>query len=89
MGLKLRETVADLAEELELPGEALGARVTLTARRLAVVEYHGGLRGYTAECVEVLDGPGRVRIWGSGLTLLAMDRETLIVSGRISAVEYA
>ncbi|MBQ3276788.1 MAG: YabP/YqfC family sporulation protein [Oscillospiraceae bacterium] len=87
--MKLRETVADLAETLELPGEALGVRVTLTARRRAVVEYHGGLRGYSGECVEVCDGPGRLRILGSGLTLLAMDRETLVVSGRISAVEYA
>ena len=84
-----RETAADLAEELELPGEALGARVTLTARRRAVVEYHGGLRGYTAECVEVSDGPGRVRVLGSELVLRAMDRETLIVTGRISGVEYA
>ena len=86
-----RETAADLAEELDLPGEALGgsSRVTLTARRRAVVEYHGGLLGYTGECVEVRDGPGRVRVLGSELVLRAMDRETLIVTGRISGVEYA
>lgn len=89
--MKLRETVADLAEELELPGEVLSAscRVTLTARRRAVVEYHSGLRGYSGECVEVSDGPGRVRILGSELVLRAMDRETLIITGRISGVEYA
>lgn len=89
--VKLMDTVADLAEELEIPGEALpgGCRITLTSRRRAVVEYHTGLRGYSGECVEVGDGPGRVRILGSELILRAMDRETLVVTGRISAVEYA
>ncbi len=32
---------------------------------------------------------GRVRILGTELTLHAMDRDTLIVTGRIAAVEYA
>ena len=32
---------------------------------------------------------GRVRILGAELTLHAMDRDTLIVTGRIAAVEYA
>ena len=86
-----RETAADLAEEMDLPGEALGgsSRVTLTARRRAVVEYHRGLLGYTAESVEVSAGAERVRILGGGLTLRAMDDRTLIVTGRISGVEYA
>ena len=89
--VKQMDTVADLAEELEIPGGALpgGCRITLTTRRRAVVEYHAGLRGYSGECVEVGDGPGRVRILGSELILRAMDRETLVVTGRISAVEYA
>ena len=48
--VKLMDTVADLAEELEIPGEALpgGCRITLTSRRRAVVEYHAGLRGYSS-----------------------------------------
>ena len=32
---------------------------------------------------------GRARILGADLTLHAMDRDTLIVTGRIAAVEYA
>ena len=89
--MKLRETVADMAEAMSLPGETVpgSVRLTLTARRQALVEYHGGLLGYGSECVEVRDGPGRVRILGSELVLRAMDRETLIVAGRISGVEYA
>lgn len=89
--MKLRDTVADMAQELGVPEEAVSSlcQLTLTARREAVVDHHGGLLGYGDDCVEVRDGPGVLRILGSGLVLRAMDRETLIVSGRISGVEYA
>ena len=68
--MKLRDTVADLADSLELPEEAVSdaMRVTLIGRRRAA---------------------GRVRILGAELMLHAMDRDTLIVTGRIAAVEYA
>ena len=89
--MKVRDTVADLAESLELPEEALSdaLRVMIIGRRRAVVEHHRGLLGYDAQCVEVSAAAGRARILGADLTLHAMDRDTLIVTGRIAAVEYA
>ena len=89
--MKIKDSVADIAEALDLPGETVSGtiKVTLTGRRRAVVEYHRGLLGYTAESVEVSAGAERVRILGGGLTLRAMDDRTLIVTGRISGVEYA
>lgn len=89
--MKVRDTVADLAESLELPEEALSdaLRVTIIGRRRAVVEHHRGLLVYDAQCVEVSAAAGRARILGADLTLHAMDRDTLIVTGRIAAVEYA
>lgn len=54
-----------------------------------MVEHHRGLLGYDAQSVEVSAAAGRVRILGAELTLHAMDRDTLIVTGRIAAVEYA
>ena len=89
--MKVRDTVADLAESLELPEEALSdaLRVTIIGRRRAVVEHHRGLLGYDEQCVEVSAAAGRARILGADLTLHAMDRDTLIVTGRIAAVEYA
>lgn len=54
-----------------------------------MVEHHRGLLGYGAQCVEVSAAAGRARILGADLTLHAMDRDTLIVTGRIAAVEYA
>ena len=48
--MKVRDTVADLAESLELPEEALSdaLRVTIIGRRRAVGEHHRGLLGYDA-----------------------------------------
>ena len=82
--------VADLAEELDLPQETISdaVRITLSGQRRAMVEHHRGLSGYTSECVEVGTDRGRVRILGTDLILRAMDRETLVVTGFLSAVEY-
>lgn|GEM_PF-82955 len=88
--VKIRDSVADLSDALVLPPEALtsAAKITLFGRRQAVVEHHAGLLGYTTESVEVALVHDRVRVLGAGLTLKAMDKETLLVTGRISAVEY-
>jgi len=86
--MKLRQTVADLAQSL--PPETVGSamRVTVSGRRQVMVEYHHGLLGYTREVVEVSGGKSRLRILGSELQLRAMDRETLIIRGRIASLEY-
>lgn len=88
--MKYHETVADMAEALDIPEEALtgAVRIVLTGRRRAVVEHHRGLLGYTGESVEIGADPGRVRILGRGLTLRAMDADTLLITGLLTAVEY-
>lgn len=88
--MKLHQTVADFAQSLPLPPEAVGTalRVTVSGRRQVMVEYHKGLLGYTRETVEVSSGTTRLKILGSELELRAMDRETLIITGRIAALEY-
>lgn len=89
--MKIKDTVADLADTLDLPPEAASGavKVTVFGRRRAVVEHHRGLLGYTGEMVEVDGGRDRVRILGSDLRLRAMDGETLLVTGQVTAVEYA
>ncbi len=88
--MKIRDTVADMAEALDVPPEAVPGmvKITLTGRRQAMVEHHTGLTGYTAESVEIGAGAERVRILGSALALRAMDAQTLLITGRIAAVEY-
>ena len=89
--MKTHETLSDLAERFDLPQEALtgAVRITLTGRRRATVEYHRGLVGYSPELVEISADRGSVRILGTRLELRAMDAQTLVVTGHLTAVEYA
>ena len=91
VSVKISDSAAALSDALDLPPEATGpaARITLYERRRAVVEHHDGLLGYTGESVEVRLRRGSVRILGSGLALRAMDADALLITGAISAVEYA
>lgn len=88
--MKYHDAVEDLAEALDVPGEAVGGavRIVLTGRRRVVVEHHRGLLGYTAESVEVSAPPGRVRFLGRDLELRAMDADALLITGKLTAVEY-
>ena len=80
--------LGELAERLELPGEALGAcRITVTGGNRAVIENHKGLLEYTPETVEVSGGKQRLRISGAELVLRAMSRDMLIITGKIFEVE--
>ena len=77
----LRETLAD---RFELPAGAAGV---VKGTRRALVEDHRGLASYSRERIEVNAGAHRVRIIGEALELAAMDREALLVTGRILSVE--
>ena len=60
MRMRYHDTVADMAEALDIPHEALSGavRIVLTGRRRALVEHHWGLLGYCEERVEVGAAPG-------------------------------
>ena len=58
------------------------------AAGFALIEQHRGLAGYTHERIEVLGGRTRLIINGEALELAAMDREALLVTGRILSVEF-
>ena len=90
MQMKYHETVADMAEAMDVPEEAVtgAVRIVLTGRRRAAVEHHRGLLGYTGECVEVSAPPGRIRFLGRDLELRAMDADALLITGTLTAVEY-
>ena len=52
------------------------------------LEDHRGLAGYTSQRIDVNAGRMRLTIHGEGLQLAAMDREALLVTGRILSVEF-
>ena len=79
----------EIAERFDLPPEtrAQVPRVTLSGNRRVVVENHRGLLEYGEDTVEVAGGRIRVRIHGTELQLRAMDRNDLVITGRILSVE--
>jgi len=88
--MKHVDTARDVAETLGLTPELFSGtvRVTVWGRRQVMVEQHRGLLGYSGELIEVGGGKTRLRIVGSDMRLQAMDRETLVIIGNITAVEY-
>lgn len=81
--------IEDIAERFDLPADALAGapRITLTGRSHAVIENHEGLLAYGGELIEVKARHMRIRITGSELLLRAMNVSTLVITGKIAAVE--
>ena len=87
--MKWRDLPEETAERFELPPEAVAGmpRSTITGRSRVLVENHRGLLEYGEDTVEVAGGRIRVRIHGTELQLRAMDRNDLVITGRILSVE--
>lgn len=80
----------EIAARLDLPAEAVAGvpKLTVTGRRRALVERHRGLLQYSRDCIEIDGGRVRVRLRGTGLELVAMDREDLLIAGVILSAEF-
>ena len=87
---RLRELGEDLADRLELPEEALlgAAKLTLTANRRALIENHCGIEEYGLEEIRVRLKRGGIVLRGSDLRLEAMNREELLICGKLQSVEW-
>ena len=87
---KLRELPYELADKLELPEDVLlgSAKLTVTGGRSAVIENHRGVLEYPAERIVVAVPRGKVSLDGTGLRLKAMNKNELLVGGRIRNIEW-
>ena len=87
---KLRELPYELADKLELPEDVLlgSGKLTVTGGRSAVIENHRGGLEYTAERIVVAVPRGKVCLDGTGLRLKAMNKNELLVGGRIRNIEW-
>lgn len=84
------ELPQNLAERLALPEEALlgTAKLTVTGGRRLLVENHRGIMDYSQERIVVSLGRGRLNISGTGLVIHAMNRQELLIGGRIQSMEW-
>ena len=90
-GLKKRDGLArELAERMELPTEALlgAAKLSVTGGRQALIENHRGILAYGPEQIVVSTGRGKICLNGSELRLRAMNKNELLVLGKLQSVEW-
>lgn len=75
--------------KLDIPAESLtdAPRITISGGARVLVEGHRGLLEYADDRIAAA-GPGcRILIKGENLGLVTMNRQELVVSGRLWAVE--
>lgn len=79
---KLTES-ADLTAEA-MPGQTI---VEIAGENRVLVENHGGIKVYTQSEVIVNTKYGFAHICGSGLDIIRMSTETLIIKGRVREIK--
>lgn len=81
--------IKTLGKRMDLPGELAKdtPRLTLTGGGEVCVENPQCLLSFAPDQIELGCGRIRLRIRGSGLRLCGMDREELLIAGKILAVE--
>lgn len=77
-----------LIDRLELPADALGMpKLTIGGRRRLLVENHCGISRYGDSLIEINCRNMKVRVRGDELKLKAMDKNDMLICGRILSVE--
>ena len=61
--------------------------IEILGRKQVLLENHGGVCGYSPECVCVRVSYGQIHISGSDLQIVRMTRDQLVVWGKISEVK--
>lgn len=76
---------------LDLPGDLLPGlpRIELLGDRELQMENHKGILAYGSDEIHVSGGKVVVRVRGVGLELRAMDPARLVITGQLTAVEFA
>ena len=87
---KRRGLGEDIADRLDLPGEALlgSAKLTLTANRRTLIENHCGILKYGPEQIQISVKRGKIVLRGSDLRLAAMNKGELLICGKLQSVEW-
>jgi sporulation protein YqfC len=85
--MKIRETISDA---LELPKDTFLnlPRIILTGNREVYIENYKGIIEYTDTLMRLNTGARLLKITGSGLGIVSIGADDIIVGGEISTVEF-
>jgi len=86
----MRRAAEKISSVLDIPPESLSGvmRVTITGTRDIRIECHEGLIEYETTLISVNCGEKIVSIFGTGLELVSMNADELLVRGNITRLEY-
>lgn len=85
-----RQVRSFLARFFELPQDVVMdlPRLTMIGDLQLVVENHRGILAFSADQVLVKTRKGTLKVTGSSLIVGAVDRETIILTGKLQAVTF-
>lgn len=85
----IRKLLRNAADWLELPADIVAGvpRVEVIGSEKCNVEPHGGLLEYGLCKITVATASGYVTVLGEGLTIHAMNRLRLTITGKITALQ--
>lgn len=77
-----------LADGVDLPGEAIPGQplVELSGDRRVLIENHRGVTEYRKDRIGIRVSYGQITVCGSGLELVRMSKEQLVIRGRIDSI---
>ena len=87
MRKKLSERVADA---WGIPKDVIMdmPRITVTGDREIYIENHRGIAGFDENSISISSGIGKITVYGADLTISAVRREDILISGNFKKIEY-
>lgn len=78
------------AEIFDIPGEVVAGmpRITVTGCRRVLVENHRGILEYGSEEIQINGGRMVLKLRGKGMELRALNTAELLITGRITGMEF-
>ena len=87
---KKSQVLIGLADRFDLPEETISAqsKLSVTGRRQVLLENHQGSLEFGTERIVVRTIEGNLVFYGSGLKLIGMNRQELLLGGELQNVEW-
>ena len=74
-------------QRVAIPAEALGqCRILISGDGYVSIENHKGLLEYSESCITLSRRGGIIKVQGENLSISAMDREGMVIKGKILAL---
>lgn len=80
----------ELADRLNIPGEAMpgGVYLTVVDMHRVLVENHRGIMSYSEDYIAIATARGNIVLRGAGMKLEAMHSGDILIKGTIASVEF-